>query len=138
MDRSKMCDFSSNHNTLPHWKCVLWCCLSCSIIVTTTQELHNTNKTTYPTILFHMHNVISRCKVHDRRPIEERKSWESCSAVQPENSNEKVYSRKELVLMEKYIFEFHENNYIPSIENLYFHLPHICILGTQHFGKEFC
>ena len=38
--------------------------------------------------------------------------------------------------MEKYITVFHVNFYIPSTQNISFHLPHVRILGTHHCGKE--
>ena len=48
----------------------------------------------------------------------------------------RVYTRKELVLLENLIPEFHNKYYIPEIKSLVFNLPHVSILGTYHCGKE--
>ena len=36
--------------------------------------------------------------------------------------------------METTISDFHKSFYIPAIQNLAFHLPHVCILGTNNCG----
>ena len=48
---------------------------------------------------------------------------------------EKVYIRKELVIIEKSISKFHTIFYITEIKKLAFHLPHVRIIGTNHFVK---
>ena len=48
----------------------------------------------------------------------------------------RVYTLKELVLLETLISEFHEKYYITEIQKLTFHLPHVLIIGTHHCGKE--
>ena len=45
----------------------------------------------------------------------------------------KIY-RKELVMMETTIFDFHTILFIPAIQRLAFHLPHLCILVTNNCG----
>ena len=45
-----------------------------------------------------------------------------------------IYTRKELVVMETNISGFHTSFYIPAIQHLAFHLPHVRILGTNHCG----
>ena len=47
----------------------------------------------------------------------------------------KIYTRKEPVMMETTISNFHTSFYIPSIQKLAFHLPHVRILGTNHCGE---
>ena len=47
----------------------------------------------------------------------------------------KIYTRKELVMMETTISDFHTSFYIPAIQKLDFHLPHARILGTNHCGE---
>ena len=37
--------------------------------------------------------------------------------------------------MEKVFSEFHIRYYIPAIQKLTFHLPHVRILGTNHCGE---
>ena len=38
-------------------------------------------------------------------------------------------------MMEKTISDFHTSFYIPAIQKLAFHLPHVRILGTNHCGE---
>ena len=47
----------------------------------------------------------------------------------------KLYNRKELIIMETYINDFHTSFYIQKIQNLEFHLPHVRILGNHHCGN---
>ena len=47
----------------------------------------------------------------------------------------KIYTREELVIIETTISEFHTSFYIPSIQKLAFHLPHVRILGTNQCGE---
>ena len=47
----------------------------------------------------------------------------------------KIYTRKELVMTETAIYDFHTSFYIPAIQKLASHLPHVRILGTNHCGE---
>ena len=38
-------------------------------------------------------------------------------------------------MMETTIFDFHASLYTPAIQKLVFHLPHLRILGTNHYGE---
>ena len=38
-------------------------------------------------------------------------------------------------MMETKIYDFCTNFYIPAIQKLAFHLPHVSILGTNHCGS---
>ena len=61
-----------------------------------------------------------------------------CSMCKQESSPDKstkIYTRKELVMMETSISYFHTSFYIPAIHKLAFHLPHVRILGTNHCGE---
>ena len=49
---------------------------------------------------------------------------------------QKIYTRKELVMTETTIYNFHTSFYIPTIQKLAFHIPHIKILGTNHRGNS--
>ena len=46
----------------------------------------------------------------------------------------KIYTREELVIMETTISNFHTSFYIPEIQKLVFHIPHIQIMGTNQCG----
>ena len=58
-----------------------------------------------------------------------------CKQESSPDKSTKIYTRKELVMMEKTISCFHTNFYIPAIQNLAFHLPHVRILGKNHCGE---
>ena len=57
-----------------------------------------------------------------------------CKQESSSDNYAKIYTRKELVMMETTISEFNTSFYIPSIQNTAFHLPHVRILGTNHCG----
>ena len=48
----------------------------------------------------------------------------------------KVYTQKYRVLLENSVSEFHKKNYNLEIQNLIFHLPHVCIIRTHQCGNE--
>ena len=54
--------------------------------------------------------------------------------LSPDKST-KIYTRKEKVMMETKISYFHTSFYIPAIQKLAFHLPHVRILGKNHCGE---
>ena len=58
-----------------------------------------------------------------------------CKQESSSDNSTKVYTRKELVMMETTISNFHTRFYIPSIQKLDFHLRHVHILGTNHCGE---
>ena len=47
----------------------------------------------------------------------------------------KIYTRKDFVLFNENANTFHVKYYQPAIEKLAYHIPHVCILGTNHIGK---
>ena len=51
------------------------------------------------------------------------------------DSSTKIYTRKELVMMETTISDFYTSFYIPAIQKLAFRLPYVRILGTNHCGE---
>ena len=38
-------------------------------------------------------------------------------------------------MMKKYIADFHTSFYVPAVQNIAFHLPHVFILCTSHCGN---
>ena len=55
-----------------------------------------------------------------------------CKQESSSDESTKIYTRKELVIMETTIYHFHTSLYIPAIQKLTFHLPQVRILGTNH------
>ena len=94
---------------------MLRCFEQCPHIDFLYQELNNFHTTTFPTIYFHVYNVITRCTMHVPQPLEDKKQYRLCSDYLEDVSSSNLYSRKELIIMESYISKFHQNYYIPVI-----------------------
>ena len=58
-----------------------------------------------------------------------------CEQESSPDKSTKIYTRKEIVTMETTISNFHTSFYIPSIQELVFHMPHVRILRTNHCGE---
>ena len=58
-----------------------------------------------------------------------------CKQESSPDKSTKIYTRKELVMMETTISDFHTSFYIPATQKLAFRLPHVRILGTNHCGE---
>ena len=46
-----------------------------------------------------------------------------------------IYTRKEIVMMETTIYDFHTSFYIPANQKLAFHLQHVCIIGINQCSE---
>ena len=137
MAMDKMCAYPPYQHAFPYFKCVLLCCSNCPCIDLSYQESDRYRSNTYTSIRFHIYHLISHFTVHGRRPVNESKFCSLClqdpSTVPPL----KLYTRKELVMMETSIADFHTSFYIPAIKKLALHLPYVRILGTNHCGNTF-
>ena len=58
-----------------------------------------------------------------------------CEQESLPDKSTKIYTRKEVVMIETTTSNFHTSFFIPVIQKLAFHLPHVSILGTNHCGK---
>ena len=47
----------------------------------------------------------------------------------------KIITGKDFLLFNENVNTFHVKYYHPAIEKLAYHMPHVCILGTNHVGK---
>ena len=56
-----------------------------------------------------------------------------CEQESSSDNTTRIYTRKMLVMMEITIYNFY-TSFIPAIQRLAFHLPHVRILGTNHCG----
>ena len=61
-----------------------------------------------------------------------------CKQEYSSDKSTKIYTRKELVMTETTISDFHSSFYMPAIQDLDFHLPHMCILVTNHCVDTLC
>ena len=68
-----MCAYPPSQHALTHWKCVLRCCANCPHIDLPDQEPYRHHYNTSPSVSFRIYNLITRCIVYRRRPIDEDK-----------------------------------------------------------------
>ena len=119
-----------------HWKCVLRCCENCLCIDIPYQESDIHHSITYTSIRFHIYHLISIGIVHRRHSLDEKKMCRLCLQYPATMSPAKLYTRKELVMMETSIDGFYTSYYITAIKKLVFHFLHVRILGTNHCVKN--
>ena len=67
--------YTSSNYVLPHCKCVLRFCEQCPRVDLPSPESDKHNSNVSPTICFHVYQHISRCTVHVRRPLNEKKHF---------------------------------------------------------------
>ena len=136
MDKATMCAYSQSNHALPHWKIFMWCCAKCPSINLLEQEIYDKYPGTSPSIRFHIYHLIARCKKHCRIPLPDKKSSRKCQQDTASGQSTKIYTRKDLVMMETTISIFCTSFCIPEIQKLAFHIPHVQILGTNHCGDS--
>ena len=93
------------------------------------EETYDQYFETRPLILFHIYHLIARCTPYGRLPLNDRTI---CCIYKQDYASEqtiKIYTRKELLIMKTTISNFYTSLYIPEIQKLAFHLPHVQILG---------
>ena len=135
MDIDIMCAYPPSQNALPQWKCVLRCCSNLLHIDLTDQESERHYYNASNSISFHIYHLISQCKVHGRHLLHEKKICCLCLQDTATTTPEKLYTRKDIIMMETSIADFHTSLYILAMKKLAFHLPHVHILGTNNCGN---
>ena len=135
MANATMCAYPQSKHSLPHCKCVLRCCADCPFINIPDQEITKKHDETTPTIRFHIYHIIGRCTIHGRLSLKDKNICYMCKQESSPDKSTKIYTRKELFMMQTTISDFHTSFYIPAIHKLAFHLPHVHILGTNHCGE---
>ena len=135
MANATTCTYPRSEYALPHWKCVLRCCADCTFINIPDQETTKKHDETTPSIRFHIYHITGRCPTHGRISFKDKIICYMCKQEFLPDKSTKIYTRKELVMMDTTISNFHTSFYIPAIQKLAFHLPHVRILGTNHCGE---
>ena len=135
MENATMCAYPQSEHALPHWKRVLRCCAECPCINIPDQETTKKHEETTPSIRFHIYHIIGHCATYGRNTLKDKKTCYMCEQESSPYKSTKIYTRKELVMMETTISDFRTSFYIPDIQKLAFHLPHVRILGTNHCGE---
>ena len=107
MANAKMCAYPQSEHSLPHWKCVLRCCSDCPCINIPDQEIANKHDKTTPTIRFHIYHIIGRCAIHGKLSLKDKTICSMCKQESSPDKSSKIYTRKEIVIMETSISDFH-------------------------------
>ena len=102
---------------LPQCKCMLCCGSNLPHIDLQSKELERHHSNTSPTIHFNDYHLISSCTVHVRFTLDENKICRLCLHDPTSVPPEKIYTRKKLIMMEKYIDDFHTNLYMKEIQS---------------------
>ena len=136
-ENATMCAYSQSDHASPNWECVLRCCAKFPSINISDQEKDDKHPDTSPSIFFQIYHIIARCTKHGRLPLTNKKICCKCQQDTASGQPEKKYTRKEVVMMETTIYNFHTKFYIPEIWKLAFHIPQLKILGTNHYGDSF-
>ena len=110
---------------MPHWKCVLWFCEKSPSINILHQETNKDTTNMCSKISFHVYRNLSRCNVHGIRPYEERTICSMCSTDLSSITPIKLYTQKELVLLETLISQFHKNDILQKFKNWH-SISHMC------------
>ena len=113
-----MCAYTLSQHALTHCKCVLRCCSNWPHIELTGQESGGNHTDTLPTIWFHIYHLIASCTVYGILPLYEKKLFCSCLQNPDYVPPVKLYTRKELVMIETYITEFYTSFYITEIKKI--------------------
>ena len=74
--------------------------------------------------------------MHGRNFFNEKKQFQFCETYTDSIFTAKLYTIKELVMMDSSILDFHQYLYIPEIKIIAFHLPHVRMIVTHNCGKN--
>ena len=110
-----MCAYSHSDHVIPYWKGVLRYCAKCPRIHLLGQETDDKYPDTSPSICFRIYHLITRCTKHVRLPLNDKKNVCKCQYDTASGQSTKIYTIKELVMMETIIFNFHKSFHIPEI-----------------------
>ena len=133
MARPTMCTYPQYYHAIQNWKCVLWCWADFPYINIPDQETDIKHEKTTPSIRFHIYHIISHYTDHGKIPLDYKK-WYMCKQESSSDESTKIYTRKELVMMDTTTSDLRTIFYILAIQMLAFHLPYLRILGTNHYG----
>ena len=135
MEKAIMFPYPQSDHSLSHWKRVLRCCDNYPCINLTDQEKDNQYSDTTHSIRFHIYIIIARCTDNGIITPKDKKISHKCKQESSTEKSTKIYTRKEIVMMETTISDFHTSFYIPDIQRLDFQLPHMHIIGTNNCAE---
>ena len=106
-----MCIYPQSDHALPHCKFVYWCCSDCPCINIPDQETTKKHEETTPSIRFHIYHIIGCCTTHGRISLKDKNICYMCKQESLPDKSTNVYTRKELVMMDITISDFHQEKY---------------------------
>ena len=107
MEKAKMCTYIKSDRAIPNWKFLLRCCAKFPCINITDQETNNQYSDTTLSIRFHIYHIIGHCTSHDIITLKDKKICYICKQKSSSDESTKIYTRKELVITETTISDFH-------------------------------
>ena len=131
-----MCEYLQSDHALIHWNFVFQFCYRFSFVDLPDQEIDDQYSDTITSILSHIYHLIASCTSRRRIPLNDKKVVACVNSIMFQNNLQKIYTRKELVMMNTTISYFCTSFYIPANHKLVFALPHVQILGTNHCGDS--
>ena len=137
MAKPIMCAYPHSDHALTLWKCVLICFAKFPSFDIPNQRTDDQCSNTSPSIRSHIYHIISRCTTHGRFPLNYKKLCLICRQYSSSEQPIKIYNRKQTVMMDTTISNFHRSFFIPEIQKLEFRIPRVQILGKNQCG-EFC
>ena len=113
MAKSTICAYPQSDHALPQWKCVLWCCAKCPSINLPDQKSDDQYSDTRYSIRFHIYHIIACCTTHGRIMLNNRNIFFVFKQDSASEQSTKIYTRKELLMIETTISNSHKSLYIP-------------------------
>ena len=101
------------------------CCAQFPSINIPDQETDDKHPNPSLLIHFHIYHLIERCTKHGRLTLTDKKNCRKCQQDTASGQSKYIYTIKELVMMETKISNFCKGFYIPAIQKLAFHIPHV-------------
>ena len=128
-----MCTYLQSDYALPNCKCILWCCDYCTCINLPDLKTYHQYSETTPSIRFQIYHIIGRYTAHGRISLKDKK-YVTCVNKNICRWIYKYIHQRRYSYDETKISGFLTSVYIPAIQKLVFHLPHMRILGTNICG----
>ena len=107
MTKATMYAYPQSDHALPNWKCVIQYCAKFLRINLPGQETNNQYSNTSTSIRFHIYHIISHCTTHCRLLLNYTKSFRKWKHDYASEESTRIYTRKEIVMMETNISNFH-------------------------------
>ena len=113
-----MCAYEQPDYALPHWKHVFQCCAKCTSINLPDKETDYQCFNMSASIFLPIYHIIACFTTYVRHLLNDRKICRKCKQDSVSEQPTKIYTRKELVIMETKNYNSHTSFCIPEIPKL--------------------